>query len=133
MKINRKGFTLVEIMIVVAIIALLAVIAVPNLIKARTSTQKSACNNNKRLIYDAIDQWALADNKDATADVKGNGDTNTLAIASYIKGGAMPTCKTGNKDYTLGGTVQGPWVLCTSSATDHNTGTVTNSGGLPMP
>jgi competence protein ComGC len=95
--------TLVEIMIVVAIIALLAVIAVPNLIKARTSTQKSTCNNNKRLIYDAIDQWALAGNVEATAAV--DGAVNRTNIAAYIKGSAMPTCKTGNSSYTLGGTV----------------------------
>ena len=126
MKVNRKGFTLVEIMIVVAIIALLAVIAVLNLIKARTSTQKSTCNNNKRLIYDAIDQWALAENKNATAAVDANGGTNATEIASYIKGSAMPACKTGDSAYDLAGTVAAPVVWCTSSATDHNSGTSTN-------
>jgi type II secretory pathway pseudopilin PulG len=113
-------------MIVVAIIALLAVIAVPNLIKARTATQKSTCNNNKRLIYDAIDQWALAGNVDATAAVDANGTTNATAIASYIKGSVMPTCKTGNKAYDLAGTVAAPVVWCTSTASDHNDGTSTN-------
>jgi len=79
--------------------------------------QKSICTNNKLLIYDAIDQWALASDADAGAHL--NGETN--AIAHYIKGDAMPVCKTGNSTYTLLGHVSNVLVWCTSSATDHNT------------
>ena len=89
MKFNRKGFTLVEIMIVVAIIALLAVIAVPNLIKARATTQEKDCFNNIRMISDAVDQWALANDKAGT-DKPGKDD-----IAPYIKGGKVPACRGG--------------------------------------
>ena len=68
-KTNRAGFTLVEIMIVVAIIVLLAAIAIPNFVKARTTAQKNACINNLRQIDGAIQQWALENKKDTSATI----------------------------------------------------------------
>ena len=55
----KKGFTLVEIMIVVAIIGLLAAIAIPSFMRARTTSQKNACINNLRQIEAGKDQYAL--------------------------------------------------------------------------
>ena len=89
-KSNKKaGFTLVEIMIVVAIIGLLAAIAIPNFVKARGTAQKNACINNLRQIDGAKEQWALENRKAAgtAADV-----TN---INLYIKGNTTPTCPAG--------------------------------------
>src|SRR6267378_1007977 len=67
-KMTRKsGFTLVEIMIVVAIIALLAAIAIPNFVKARTASQKSACIANLKQIDGAKATWALEMKKSSSA------------------------------------------------------------------
>jgi len=60
---KRGGFTLVEIMIVVAIIALLAAIAVPGFLRARKRSQASKVLNDLRLIDAAVDQYAIENAK----------------------------------------------------------------------
>ena len=68
LKTNRKsGFTLVEIMIVVAIIGLLAAIAIPNFVRARQTSQTNACINNLRIIDAAKQQWGLEKGQVTTA------------------------------------------------------------------
>lgn len=86
---RKKGFTLVEIMIVVAIIGLLAAIAIPSFVKARNTAQQNGCINNLRMIDSGKEQAALA-NKWAA----GNLPTTTV-VNTYIKGDSTPECPSG--------------------------------------
>ena len=81
---NTKGFTLVEIMIVVAIIGLLAAVAVPSFVSARSTARKNTCKNNLRQIDQAKEQYAMDNNK-VTGDAAAAAN-----ITTYIKGGAIP-------------------------------------------
>jgi prepilin-type N-terminal cleavage/methylation domain-containing protein len=86
---NRGGFTLVEIMIVVAIIALLAAIAVPNFLRARKRSQATRILEDLRIIDSAIDQYGIENNKSSGQDV------NWPDIQKYLKNGSVLYNSTG--------------------------------------
>jgi prepilin-type N-terminal cleavage/methylation domain-containing protein len=86
---NRWGFTIVELMIVVAIIALVAAIAIPNFLRSRKRSQASRVLEDMRIVDSAIDQYAIEYDKTPNQAV------NWTDIKAYLK--------TGSKLYNSGG------------------------------
>jgi prepilin-type N-terminal cleavage/methylation domain-containing protein len=109
----KAGFTLVEIMIVVAIIGLLAAIAIPNFVKARATAQKNACIANMKQIEGAVQQWALEQKKVATS----LWTITEVTLLPFMKGSLMPTCPATGSAY-VGSTVAGN-PTCSNSALGH--------------
>jgi prepilin-type N-terminal cleavage/methylation domain-containing protein len=101
---RKKGFTLVEIMIVVAIIGLLAAIAIPNFANARTTAIKNACRANLRQITGAMVAYNVDEGKNATGF--------TDLTPDYLKANAI--CGSGTYSFANGE------VTCSQSDNGHN-------------
>jgi|GEM_PF-157703 prepilin-type N-terminal cleavage/methylation domain-containing protein len=125
LKVSRaSGFTLVEIMIVVAIIGLLATIAIPNFVRARLKAQQSACINNLRQIDGAKQTWALE------AKAAPNAVPTLANIQPYLgrgSAGTAPTCpadqaKTFETSYSLNDLQTAPTCLILPGTAGDTTG-----------
>ncbi|MDW7979869.1 MAG: type II secretion system protein [Verrucomicrobiales bacterium] len=107
---RKSGFTLVEIMIVVAIIGLLAAIAIPNFVRARSRAQQNTCINNLRQIDGAKQQWALETRQQSTAVPGVNDIAPYLGRAGSIAGIVCPAGGGAdfNASYTINAVNQPP-------------------------
>lgn len=110
LKYFQKAFTLVEIMIVVAIIAIIFAIALPNYLTSSSLSKKTICINNLKQIDSAIDQWA-AENGIS------NGTEPAKDVYNYVKGG-KPACPSGGV-YTLYPVGNNPQVGCSLENEGH--------------
>ena len=88
---EQGGFTLIEIMIVVAIIGMLAAIAVPNYVKSRGTAQQATCISNLQHIDGAVQLWAMENKKEPEQTVTFND------ISSYLRGAV--SCPAGGTSF----------------------------------
>ncbi len=99
MKVNRKSsaFTLVEVMIVVAIIGLLAAVAVPNYVKSRELTFRKACIANLKQLEGAVQNWALETRKNSGVSIA---SSELFGPTNYIR--KVVVCPAGGDAYEYG-------------------------------
>ena len=119
-KTMKKGFTLVEIMIVVAILAILAAVAIPNFITYRKTSQMNACISNLKQIQSAVEQAKMK-------GVQTPGWSDIIGSDKYIK--VTPTCPAGGPYARPADDPSDPTCTSQDSGYEHTlTKTTTTSG-----
>jgi len=113
--ISSKGFTLIEIMIVVAIIAIVVAIAMPNLFHMSDVSKRTVCINNLRKITAAVDQWAIDNN--ATSGTSLTSQQEDELYSDYLHSG-KPKCPSGGT-YTINPIGSNPQVTCSNEEEGH--------------
>ena len=104
---KKDAFTIIELLIAVAIIGILLTMALPNFYRMRVTTREIICKNNLRQLEAAIDRWVFESDIDEGRAVS---DSDEDAIYSYIRGG-RPECPSGGT-YTIGVIGTYPQVTC---------------------
>ena len=126
MKLTKKGFTLVEIMIVVAIIAILAAIAIPNFVKYRKESQQATCEQTRAQIVTAAENWGSKP-ANASATTVSLTDLAPTDGSGYFKN--TPKCPAGGTYTITKNSTSGAWE-CECSDNDHK---VTADAATPTP
>ena len=109
---RRQGFTLVEIMIVVAIIGILSAIAIPNFVRNRNEAQRKTCIANMKLIETSAENWRTENRMELIGD---DWKTKLLGSTNYIE--VEPHCPSGGTyAVTVDGTSEAVEVVCSLAA-----------------
>jgi prepilin-type N-terminal cleavage/methylation domain-containing protein len=104
---SQKGFTLVELLIVVVILGILAAVAIPRFLTTRTESQRQACRSNMSSIQSIVEELLFTNSLTSVAI------TEPLLIARFPQG--IPTCPDGNTAYTI----TGNQVTCSHASPAH--------------